>query len=248
MKTGIYSLLSNSAQSGHKLLALLIDPDNFQADEATLSAAGSEADLIFVGGSLLSKGDLEKTIAILKSRCAVPVVLFPGSIAQVSPAADAILNLSLISGRNAEFLIGQHVIAAPALRASSLEIMPTGYMLVDSGRQTTASYISGTTPIPHDKDDIAMCTALAGEMLGLRIIYLDGGSGALHPVSESMVRCVKKNISVPLIVGGGIRDASTAQKLCQAGADVIVVGNAIQENPALLKKLAAAIHAIPLLQ
>jgi phosphoglycerol geranylgeranyltransferase len=248
MKTRIYSLISNSAQSGRKLIALLIDPDTFLADSATLRAAESEADLIFVGGSLLSTGDLEKTLHTLKSRCTIPIILFPGSIAQVSPAADAILNLSLISGRNPEFLIGQHVIAAPALRASLLEIMPTGYMLVDSGRQTTASYISGTTPIPHDKDDIAMCTAMAGEMLGLRLIYLDGGSGALQPVSESMVRQVKKNISVPLIVGGGIRDTATAQKLCQAGADIIVVGNAIQENPALLKKFAAAIHAIPLLQ
>jgi putative glycerol-1-phosphate prenyltransferase len=176
------------------------------------------------------------------------VVIFPGSISQICPEADAILNLCLISGRNPEFLIGQHVIAAPALKASGLEILPTGYMLIESGRQTTASYISGTTPLPHDKDDIAMCTAMAGEMLGLRMIYMDGGSGALNTVSDSMIHKVKKHVSVPLIVGGGIRDVATALKICKAGADVIVIGNAAQDDTSLIKKITKAIHSIPQLQ
>ena len=248
MKKGVYSLISNAMLRGHKLVALLIDPDNFHPEETLSMCAESEADLIFVGGSLLSTGDLDKTLRILKSKCKTPLVLFPGSIAQISSEADAILNLCLISGRNPEFLIGQHVIAAPALRASRLEIMPTGYMLVDSGRQTTASYISGTTPLPHDKDDIAMCTAMAGEMLGQKLIYLDGGSGAQQSVSESMIRKVKKNISTPLIVGGGIRDANTALKICHAGADVVVIGNAAQDNPAIINKISSVIHSIPLLQ
>jgi phosphoglycerol geranylgeranyltransferase len=248
MKTSVYSSILNATLAGRKLVALLVDPDSFDADATTRMSAESGADLIFVGGSLLSGGDLEKTISVLKKSCTVPVVIFPGSISQICSKADAILNLSLISGRNPELLIGQHVIAATALKASGLEIMPTGYMLIESGKQTTASYISGTTPLPHDKDDIAMCTAIAGEMLGLRLIYMDGGSGALNTVSDSMIHKVKKHISIPLIVGGGIRDVASAMKICKAGADVIVIGNAAHDDPSLIRKITNAIHSIPLLQ
>jgi phosphoglycerol geranylgeranyltransferase len=241
-------LIESFAQEGRKLIALLIDPDTFDPQLTPMMAADSGVDLIFVGGSLLSTGDMEKTILALKKVCLVPVVIFPGSINQVNRKADAILNLSLISGRNPDFLIGQHVLAAPVLKASGLEILPTGYILVDSGKQTSVSYMSGTTPLPRDKDDIAMCTAMAGEMLGLKIIYLDAGSGALETIPESMIRKVKKNIAVPLIVGGGIRDEATAIKICRAGADLIVIGNGAQKNPTLAKNIAQAVHSIHILQ
>jgi phosphoglycerol geranylgeranyltransferase len=192
MKQGIRHLISANAKAGHKMVAWLIDPDSFDPESIFPLSEATDIDLIFVGGSLLSKGDLKTTVAIIKQKYPIPVVLFPGSIQQISSSADAILNLSLISGRNPEFLIGQHVLAAPMLKASGLEILPTGYILVDSGRQTTASYISGTTPVPHDKSDIAICTAMAGEMLGLQLIYLDGGSGAQKTISEQMISGVKK--------------------------------------------------------
>jgi putative glycerol-1-phosphate prenyltransferase len=163
---------------------------------------------------------------------------------QISKSADAILLLSLISGRNADLLIGQHVIAAPLLKSSHLEIIPTGYMLIESGTQTAASYISNTLPIPSQKDDIAMSTAMAGEMLGLNLIYLDAGSGAKNSVSEAMIRKVKSNINIPLIVGGGINTPAKAIKACEAGADLIVVGNAIEKNARLIKDISTAIHKI----
>ncbi len=248
MDNSILHLITTSALKGRKLIALLIDPDSFDMHATPLMAAESGVDLIFVGGSLLSSGDLDKTLVALKKVCKLPVIIFPGSAMQINGKADAILNLSLISGRNSEFLIGQHVVAAPALRSSGLEILPTGYILVDSGRQTTASYISGTTPVPRDKDDIAMCTAMAGEMLGLQLIYLDGGSGAKESVPESMITRVRKHTSAPLIVGGGIRDAATAVRICNAGANLIVIGNAAQENPRLAKEIALAVHSLHILQ
>jgi phosphoglycerol geranylgeranyltransferase len=244
MENLIYPFILSSIKAKRKLVALLIDPDTFVPDLTPRMAAESGADLLFVGGSLISHGDLEKTIVALKKHCATPVVIFPGSLLQISPTADAILNLSIISGRNADFLIGQHVIAAPTLRDSQLEILPTGYMLIESGRQTAASYMSGTTPLPHDKDEIAVCTAMAGEMLGLRTIYLDGGSGARETVSETMIRKVKSNISLPLFVGGGIREVAVALKICQAGADLIVIGNAAQEDPGLAFNICSAVHSL----
>jgi phosphoglycerol geranylgeranyltransferase len=162
---------------------------------------------------------------------------------QISKKADGILFLSLISGRNAELLIGKHVIAAPVLKASLLEVLPTGYMLIESGKQTSASYMSNTNPIPADKDDIAMCTAMAGEMLGLKLIYMDAGSGAINAVSETMIKKVSTNINIPLIIGGGINSAEKALKACRAGADVIVVGNGIEKKVSLIKTIAKAVHS-----
>src|SRR5207342_3012715 len=170
----------------------------------------------------------------------------PGSPSQVSKYADALLYLSLISGRNAELLIGQHVISAPVVRQSGLEIMPTGYMVIDGGAPTTVSYISNAAPIPADKNEIAMCTAMAGEMLGMKVIYMDAGSGAKRPIAESMIEKVAQSIEIPLIVGGGITDPEKAYRNCKAGADVIVVGNAIEKDDSLIKEIAAAIHGVPL--
>lgn len=232
--------------SPRKQFAVLIDPDKYGKDKllSLIPAANeSHADLIFVGGSLLTIDNLDMTISLLKAGTDIPVILFPGSILQVNNKADAVLLLSLISGRNADLLIGKHVIAAPYLKNSHLEILPTGYMLIESGPVTTAQYISNTIPIPRFKDDIAVCTAIAGEMLGLKLIYMDAGSGAEWPVSATMIKKVRENISVPLIVGGGIRTPEQATASCRAGADIIVVGNAIEKDQNCLREIARAIHS-----
>jgi putative glycerol-1-phosphate prenyltransferase len=160
---------------------------------------------------------------------------------QVNDKADGILFLSLISGRNAEMLIGKQVITAPILKQSGLEVLPTGYMLIDSGTPTTVSYMSNTTPIPAEKDDVAACTALAGEMLGLKLIFMDGGSGAQNPVPEKMISTVNKRVDCPIIVGGGIKNGRQAKKILDAGADLIVVGNAIEKDKNLIKEIAQSI-------
>jgi putative glycerol-1-phosphate prenyltransferase len=189
--------------------------------------------------------NLNESILQIKKSCAIPVVLFPGNPSQLSPHADALLYLSLISGRNDELLIGQHVISAPAVKQSGLEVISTGYMVIDGGAPTTVSYISNAAPIPADKEDIALCTAMAGEMLGKKVIYMDAGSGARMPVSETMIRKVAENISVPLIVGGGIRKPETVYRNGKAGADVIVVGNAIEKQVNLIREIADAVHSVP---
>ena len=227
-------------QKKEKHFAILVDPDD--VDERQLEMLVKEAkrsfvSFFFVGGSLLIRDKFEKTITFLKKRTNIPVVIFPGDTYQISPRADAILFLSLISGRNADLLIGKHVLAAPYVRKSGLQVLPTGYMLIDSGRTTTASYMSHSQPIPRDKTSIAVATAMAGEMLGMKLIYMDGGSGAEHQISTEMIRQVKKNISVPLIIGGGINNKERAKEILDAGADVIVVGTAIEQNPDVVGEL-----------
>lgn len=232
-----------------KALAVLLDPDKVEPtafNDFLYSCVENRVDFFFVGGSLITNNIMAQMIESIRSQTNIPVVIFPGNSLHVEPSADAILLLSLISGRNPEYLIGQHVIAAPILKKSGLEILSTGYILVDSGRQTTVSYISNTTPIPHDKPDIAACTAIAGEMLGLKLIYLDGGSGAMYPVSPKMIRRVSENIEAPLIVGGGINSAEKAHDALEAGADVIVIGNAFEKNPTLLPEIAEVIQSFNL--
>jgi putative glycerol-1-phosphate prenyltransferase len=240
------SIYRQIADSGRKLFAVLVDPDKYDIsglERLGRLATENHADLIFVGGSLLTNDHLDSCITILKGNTPIPVILFPGSILQINRKADALLLLSLISGRNPDLLIGKHVIAAPYLKESKLEILPTGYMLVESGPVTTAQYISGSLPIPRDKDDIAVCTAIAGEMLGLKLIYIDAGSGAENPVPASMIRKVKDNTGIPLIIGGGIRTPEQAFLACSYGADVVVVGNAIEKDVNCLKDIAAAVHS-----
>lgn len=246
MQRPVYQTLLEKKGQGRKSFALLIDPDKVDAtslDELLKLAADARVDYFFVGGSLVVSNHLDDVILQIKAQTATPVVLFPGSPSQISAHADALLYLSLISGRNPELLIGQHVISAPAVKKSGLEIMPTGYMVIDGGAPTTVSYISNAAPIPSDKADIAMCTAMAGEMLGQRLIYMDAGSGAKKAISEDMIAAVAKHIEVPLIIGGGIRDAEKAYRNCKAGADVIVVGNAIEKDPSLITEISAAIHS-----
>jgi putative glycerol-1-phosphate prenyltransferase len=225
-----------------KKLALLIDPDKFISAKHIDLSEKSGIDYIFIGGSLLSKGNFHKCVTEIKKTSKLPVIIFPGNIDQIDPLADGILFLSLISGRNPENLIGKHVMAAPILKKTTIEIIPTGYMLIDGGKITTAAYISNTLPIPADKADIASCTAMAGEMLGLKLIYMDTGSGANSHVPVEMVKEVKKNISIPLIVGGGIRTPEDAYALCTAGADMLVIGTIGEELPERVNQIAKAVH------
>jgi len=237
----IYSSIVKSKTLGKKQFAILIDPDKF--DPKTIELAKTAGvDYIIVGGSILTNGNFEQCIQTIKKSTRIPVIIFPGNHLQISKNADAMLLLSLISGRNPDLLIGKHVIAAPLIKSSKLEVLPTGYMLIESGKQTAALYMSNTHPIPHDKDNIAMCTAIAGELLGLKLIYMDAGSGAMHPVSESMIKKVKTTIHIPLILGGGITTPQKAVSACKAGADIIVVGNAIEKDPRLVRSIAKAIH------
>ncbi|ASZ09976.1 geranylgeranylglyceryl/heptaprenylglyceryl phosphate synthase [Chitinophaga pendula] len=248
MSNKIYNSFLERKAKGIKSFAVLIDPDKVTPAgviELAEKCTAANVDYIFLGGSLVITQHLDECVQQLKSSCDIPVVLFPGSPSQVSRFADALLYLSVISGRNPELLIGQHVVSAAAVKKSGLEVISTGYMVVDGGAPTTVSYISNTTPIPADKDDIAMCTAMAGEMLGMKVIYMDAGSGARKPITESMISRVSSQVSAPVIVGGGIRDAEKAYLNCKAGADIIVVGNAIEKDLSLIKEVADAVHTAP---
>jgi phosphoglycerol geranylgeranyltransferase len=224
-----------------KILALLIDPDETEAHRTVVlmkQASDSGVSLILVGGSLVNE-PIDLLIATIKDQISAPVVLFPGNPSQLSNKADGLLLLSLISGRNPEFLIGNHVIAAQFLKNSSLEIIPAGYMLVENGSISSVEYMSNTKPLPRNKPEIAVSTAIAGEMLGLKLIYLEGGSGAKKIIPPRLIYAVKKNIKVPLIVGGGIRHPDDLSRVFDAGADIAVVGNAAERDPRILKKFSA---------
>jgi phosphoglycerol geranylgeranyltransferase len=248
MKQSIYESLLAKKKKGQRSFAVLIDPDNVneaKIDELTHLTVSAGVDYLFVGGSLVISNHLDEVVQHIRRNCSIPVILFPGTPSQVSRYADGLLYLSLISGRNPELLIGQHVISAPAVRKSGLEIMSTGYMVIDGGAPTTVSYISNATPIPADKNEIALCTAMAGEMLGMKLIYMDAGSGARYPIREEMIAAVASHVEVPIIVGGGIRDPEKAYRNCKAGADIIVVGNAIEKDVNLIREMADAIHSVP---
>lgn len=247
MKVPIYPTIQERKNGGKKSFAVLLDPDKITAallSEVIQKSIDAGVDSFFVGGSLVVSSNLDACVQQIKQQCHIPVLLFPGSPAQITKKADALLYLSLISGRNADLLIGQHVISAPFVKASGLEIISTGYMVIDGGAPTTVSYISNAAPIPADKADIAMCTAMAGEMLGHKLIYMDAGSGAKKPISETMIAAVAQRLEVPLVVGGGIRDAEKAYRNCKAGADVIVVGNAIEKDASLIKEISEAVHSV----
>jgi len=240
----IYNIITGKIKQKKKQFAVLIDPDKTSKEKLKFiiqKAISNAVDYFFIGGSLLTDNNFEENIIQIKQNCDIPVVIFPGNTLQISNNADAILFLSLISGRNPEMLIGKHVIAAPFLKKSKLDIIPTGYMLIDSGKPTTALYMSNSIPIPSDKADIAMCTAMAGEMLGLKMIYMDAGSGAGRTIPEVMIKKVRNSISLPLIIGGGIRTAEQAISCFDSGADMIVVGNAIEENNTLIEQISKAI-------
>jgi phosphoglycerol geranylgeranyltransferase len=228
-------LYQQIASEKHQL-AVLIDPgkvSDTQLEAIIYNANSCKANFFFVGGSLINDS-LENTILIIRRLSTIPIILFPGNVLQISPLANGILFLSLISGRNPELLIGSHVAAAPMLRKSGLEIIPTGYILVGNGNVTSVEYMSNTRPIPSNKAEIAVATALAGEMLGLKLIYLEAGSGADCKLQQQLINEVKRNISVPLIVGGGIRNRKDLLEIYKSGADMAVVGTAAECDPGIL--------------
>lgn len=242
----IHKTLAERRKQGKKSIAVLVDPDKV-GDTAQLQhlinlASENCIDFFFVGGSLVTTTNLSEVVKQIKDSVSIPVVLFPGNSMQIEPTADALLFLSLISGRNPELLIGQHVIAAPIIKNTKLEVIPTGYMLINSGRMTSVAYISNTTPIPDDKYSLAACTAMAGEMLGLQAIFMDAGSGAEKEISARMIATVRKSIQVPLIIGGGINTSHKAFTALEAGADMIVIGNALEKNPDLLIEISDKVY------
>jgi len=227
---------------------VLIDPDKIAEREVPAFAercAEAGVDAFFIGGSLVHLPDVDRLVGRIKLATDLPVVAFPGSLTQLSPSFDALLYLSVVSGRNPEHLIGQHVHAAPLIRRYGLEAIPTAYLLIESGRLTTAQYMSGCLPIPRHKPEIAAATALAAEMMGMRLLFTDGGSGAEHPVSEEMIAAVTEACEAPLVVGGGIRTPDAVARRVAAGASFVVVGHAIEERTAdgaYVAELAEAAH------
>ena len=218
---------------------MLLDPDKPPGNLAVIEL-NLKPEFLLIGGSLLVQNETEMLVDVLRKKTELPLVLFPGNSFQLTDKADAILFLSLISGRNAELLIGQQVITAPFLKKSGMEIVSTGYILIDSGRMTTAHYMSGTLPIPADKPEIAAATALAGEMLGMNIIYMDAGSGAEKTVPAETIAAVREAVDIPIIVGGGMRNAKQVLNALTAGADLVVIGTAFEKEggDAFLSELA----------
>lgn len=233
-------------RQGKKSIAVLVDPDKAEDPAKLLQlinlASENCIDFFFVGGSIITTSNLASVVKLIKENVTIPVILFPGNAIQIEPTADALLFLSLISGRNPELLIGQHVVAAPIIRNTNLEVIPAGYLLINSGRTTSVAYISNTTPIPDDKYALAACTAMAGEMLGLQSIYLDAGSGADKEISPKMIAAVRKAVNVPLIIGGGINTSQKVFSALEAGADMIVIGNALEKDPNLLIEISDRIY------
>lgn len=243
----IYNYILSKKQSNQNCFALLIDPDKIDLKNLPSfieKCNQGKVDIILVGGSMVYDTEYEKKLVKIKSITDIPVVIFPGSPNQISATADAILFLSLLSGRNPEYLIGSQVAAAPLIHKLKLEAVSTAYLLIESGHTTSVEFVSNTKPIPRDKVNIAIAHALAAELLGFKLLYLEAGSGADIPVPDEMVRSVSKAITIPLIVGGGITSPDDAAKKVAAGADIIVVGNHFEgNNTGLIKDFSQAIHA-----
>lgn len=241
----ILPALDRARQEGRKLLAVLVDPDKI--NDGRLDLLGRYAnegliDYFLWGGSLVNQPQSTRYLGRLKSVTSVPILLFPGSVYQLDEQADALLLLSLISGRNPELLIGHHVTVAGRIKQMGLPTVPTGYILIDGGKPTSVSYMSGTTPIPADKPSIAAATALAGDQLGLQLIYLDAGSGARNAVGCDVIRAVRAETKLPLFVGGGIRTPERAHQALSAGADLIVIGNGLERDAGWLPEVADLVH------
>jgi len=229
----IYEQIIQAKNKGQKLLAILLDPDKIaleNIENLLLKINQSPATHIFVGGSIVKATILEELITQLKQKTNLPVVIFPGDPSQISPQADAILFLSLLSGRNPDYLIEYQVQAAPILNKMKLEVISTGYILIESGNETAVARVSKTEPLNRDNLDLVLATAQAGEMLGNKLIYLEAGSGAKKAVPLEMIGLISQNIKIPIIVGGGIVDLHGIQKAYNAGADLVVIGTAFENN------------------
>lgn len=230
----IYNEILQSKIQGKKLLAILLDPDKVALDslENIIPKINqSPATHIFIGGSLVLTNTIDAIICELKEKTKLPIVLFPGNPSQISIEAHGILFLTLLSGRNPDFLIEHQVKAAPILKKSNLEIISTGYILIESGNQTAVASVSKTIPLPRHNTEIAVATSLAGEFLGNKLIYLEAGSGAELPVPLDTISLVSKNIKIPLIVGGGIKNIQGIKDAYTAGADLVVIGTAFENDP-----------------
>lgn len=243
----IYNHLLNTIKAKGAAYLILLDPDKISNSNVIpfiKHCEKSGVDGFLIGGSLMISGDLDSFIEKIKLETSLPLIIFPGSINQISPLADAILFLSVISGRNAEHLIGKHVTASTLIKRAKVEPISTGYILIESGVTTTAVYMSGSLPVPKNKPEIAAATALAGEYLGMKLIYLEAGSGAQESVPDEMVKAVSEECTVPIIVGGGIRNPQTARRKVENGASIIVAGNFFEDenNWNLIKDFASAIH------
>ena len=234
----VYDLIKSAYLKGEKMLSFLLDPDkcdNSQLDYLIKIFNKRPPHFILVGGSLIST-PFEYMVKSLKQNLNIPIVLYPGHPSHIYPDFDAILFLSMISGRNPELLIGSHVVAAPIIKRYAIEPVSTGYMLIDGGVSTSVEYMSNTRPIPADKTDIIVSTAIAGEMLGYKLIYMDAGSGAINPVSGNVIKEVKNNCSIPLMIGGGINTTKKLKTAFDFGADIVVIGNVLEKKPEMLEE------------
>ena len=231
--TNIYNNILKSKTENEKLLAILLDPDKIDLDTIELlleKINQSPATHIFIGGSIVENNIIDDLILKIKPNCDLPIVLFPGNPSQISDQADAILFLSLISGRNPDFLIEHQVQAVPILKKTNLEVIPTGYILIESGTKTAVERVSKTKPLDRNNPKYILQTAQAGELLGNKLIYLEAGSGADYPIPKEMIKLVSQNIEIPLIVGGGIVDLQGIQKAYDYGADLVVIGTAFEKD------------------
>jgi phosphoglycerol geranylgeranyltransferase len=246
MKTAVRDMIYQQASSGKRGYWALFDPDDFTIEQAAVIARKSEeagVDALLVGGSLLHSNHFDDFVASVKGATSLPVLLFPGDSTQLSSHADALLYLSLVSGRNSDNLIGEHVKAAPLIKDLGIEPVSTAYMLVESGMVSSVEFMSNTRPIPRNKPTIAVAHALAAQYMGMQLIYLEAGSGALQSVPPEMIAMVRSQIELPIIVGGGIRDAATAKEKLEAGADIIVTGNLLRRKNGIemMREIAAVV-------
>ncbi len=232
--------IQKAKEKGEKLLAILLDPDKLSPDtiaEIIDQIHHKKVDFLFVGGSVVKKGITTKFVQNLKKISQIPIVIFPGDFEQITQEADAILFLSLLSGRNPEYLIEQQIKSVPAIKNSRLEVISTGYILVDGGKETAVQRVSNTKPISQENSKLIVQTACAGMYAGKQVIYLEAGSGALQPVNPKIIQEVRENITIPIIVGGGIKTKEQLQKAYQNGADLVVIGNGFEENKQLLTNI-----------
>jgi putative glycerol-1-phosphate prenyltransferase len=243
----VYDYLLQTRERRGAGYLVLFDPDKEDVVQAAARAELCQeagVDALLVGGSLLLRPTFEQLLQELKRRLTIPLIIFPGGVRQVSPHADAILFMSLVSGRNAEHLIGDQVVAAPLVKACGIEPIPTAYLLIESGQTTSAEYMSNTRPIPRHKPDIAAATALAAEYLGMKLVYLEAGSGAAHSVPVEMIKVVSSCITLPVVVGGGITSPEEARAKVEAGAAFVVTGNVLEgdNSPNVVRRFAQAVH------
>jgi len=243
----VYESMLKVADAKGAGYVVLLDPDKYSASELADQAEmiSTYADLIFVGGSLCVRHDFGEAVKSIKAASGVPVVIFPGDATQVSSYADALLFLSLVSSRNPDLLIGEHVKAAPVIHRHELEVIPVAYMLIESGQTTSVQFMSQSLAIPRGKPEIAMAHALAGQYLGMKLVFLEAGSGADRHVPVEMVQAVSDYVSIPVIVGGGIKTPDDANRIARAGASFVVTGDVIEKsgNAETLKEFTAAVHS-----